>query len=622
MDYLYLNNSITPDKLSHMSDEERIRLCTELRDKILKTVATNGGHLASNLGVIELTVALLSVYNYEKDKFVFDVGHQCYTYKLLTGRYDAFSTLRTEGGISGFPRRAESKYDSFDTGHSSTSISAGLGIARAKKILKHDGNVVSIIGDGALAGGLAYEALNDLGHSGSKMVIVLNDNEMSIDKNVSALSKYLSKIRIARGYISAKRSTESFIKRNLPVFGKPIVSIIMAIKDFFRFITYHKKPSMFEDMGLVYYGPVDGSNVKSMIKAFSATKDIDAPVIIHVCTKKGKGYKYAEEKPCEYHGVPSFDLSKGVVQGDSDTFTSAFSKSLVSIAKDNKKVACVCAAMAQGTGVYDFSNMFPERFFDCGIAEGHCVTFAAGLAVEGIVPVVAIYSSFLQRGFDEILHDVCFMNNHVVFAIDRAGFVGNDGHTHNGLYDLAYLNMMPNMTIFAPRDAKDLDYCLKYAINKVSGPCAIRYPRDVVHSEGCYDSIEECIKPHVLSNEGKDYAIISSGRLSYECDKAVVELSKMGKKGVHINLSMLKPFSSEDVMALLSGISTLYIVEEGIKAGSVASSMETSLYESGFKGEVKILAIENGIVCAASQTRQIVKAGLDCASIVKTISNS
>ena len=387
MEYKILGKKdLTPVALKTMTDEERVQLCDELRDKILATVSANGGHLASNLGVIELTVSILSVFDYTRDKIVFDVGHQSYAYKLLTGRFAQFDTLRKKDGISGFPRIRESEYDRFDTGHSSTSISAALGMARARDLRKEDNYVISVVGDGALTGGLAYEAINDAGHSKTRMLIILNDNEMSIDRNVGGLSKYLSKLRYSSGYISAKATTESFLKR-LGFFGRGLIRIIIAIKDFFRFIIYRKKPSIFEDLGLVYYGPVDGHDVKGLIKAIDAVKDIKAPVLLHVVTKKGKGYSFAEINPSDYHGVGPFDLDSGVAGGTKSSYTAAFGGALCEIASQNHNVVAVSAAMTQGTGLENFSMKFPTRFFDCGIAEEHCVTMAGGLAVSGFIPV-------------------------------------------------------------------------------------------------------------------------------------------------------------------------------------------------------------------------------------------
>ncbi|MCR4688624.1 MAG: 1-deoxy-D-xylulose-5-phosphate synthase, partial [Saccharofermentans sp.] len=526
MDYKILGKDTSPEALKALTPKDRDELCLELRDKILETVSQRGGHLGSNLGVVELTVALLTVFDYRKDSIVFDVGHQSYSYKLLTGRFDRFDTLRQKGGISGFPRINESPYDSFDTGHSSTSISAALGMARARDLDKKDNYVVAVIGDGAMTGGLSYEALNDAGHSKTKMIIILNDNEMSIDKNVGGFSRYLSGVRISSGYISAKHTTESFLKK-LGIVGRFFIKVILAIKDFLRFILYRKKPSMFEDLGLNYYGPVDGHNTEDLINALEAVKDINHPVLIHIVTKKGKGYAPAENNPADYHGVGPFDLSKGVVKTGKGSYTSAFAGALMDIAASNQKVVAVTAAMSQGTGLDSFSMKFPTRFFDCGIAEGHCVTMAGGLAVKGYVPVVAIYSSFLQRAYDEMITDVCFMNLHVVFAIDRAGFVGQDGHTHHGLIDLSYLNSMVNMTVFAPRDYKDLRSCLDYAINKCEGPVAVRYPRGSSPFESAgplYENSEDCIKPHIAQDFGTDFAIISIGKMCSEADFATSAL--------------------------------------------------------------------------------------------------
>ncbi|MBP5260846.1 MAG: 1-deoxy-D-xylulose-5-phosphate synthase, partial [Clostridiales bacterium] len=563
MDYRFLGQKLSQFDLTNMSSEDRKILAAELRDKILNTVSANGGHLAGNLGAVELTIALLTVFDYEKDKIIFDVGHQSYSYKLMTGRFDRFDTLRQEGGISGFPRVSESKYDAFDTGHASTSVSAALGMARARD-LKGDGNyVIAVIGDGALTGGLALEGLNDVGNSRTKMIIILNDNEMSIDKNVGGMSRHLAKIRAKSGYIAAKKSTESFL-RKIPLIGKVLIKIILAIKDFFRFIVYRKTPSIFEDLGLVYYGPIDGNDCEALIETLGAVKDINDPVLIHISTKKGKGYKLAEESPSDYHGVGPFDIATGVDKSFKESFTTAFSESIMDEAKANDKVVAVCAAMAGGTGLSRFSSTYPKRFFDCGIAEEHCVTMASGLAISGFVPVVAIYSSFLQRAYDEIITDCCFMNNHVVFAIDRAGFVGNDGHTHNGLRDIAYMNSMPNMTSFAARDYQDLHNIMHYCINEIEGPCSVRYPRGAAeYDKPLYDDPADCIRPHLIADKGNDFVLLSIGAMCRECDRAFYKIAKSGLFGKHINLSMFKPVPAEELIELFGGASRIYICEEG-----------------------------------------------------------
>ncbi|MCR4776539.1 MAG: 1-deoxy-D-xylulose-5-phosphate synthase [Saccharofermentans sp.] len=622
MDYKILGKKdLTPVTLKTMSNEERIQLCAELRDKILTTVSTNGGHLASNLGVVELTVSLLSVFDYTRDKIVFDVGHQSYAYKLLTGRFEEFDTLRQKDGISGFPRISESPYDRFDTGHSSTSISAALGMARARDLKKEDNYIVSVVGDGALTGGLAYEAINDAGHSKTRMLIILNDNEMSIDRNVGGLSMYLSKLRYSSGYISAKATTESFL-RKLGFFGRGLIRIIIAIKDFFRFLIYRKKPSIFEDLGLVYYGPVDGHDVKSMIKAMDAVKDVKAPVLLHVVTKKGKGYGFAERNPSDYHGVGPFDLVTGVTGGSKPSYTTAFGGAVCEIASQNRNVIAISAAMTQGTGLENFSLKFPTRFFDCGIAEEHCVTMAGGLAVSGFVPVVAVYSSFLQRAYDEMISDVCFMNSHVVFAIDRAGFVGNDGHTHHGLLDISYLNTMVNMTVLSPRDYKDLRYCLDHAVNKCTGPVAVRYPRGSSPFEltgPLYNDPGECVLPHLSCGEGTDFAIISTGRIASEADKAVEMLKEKGISGIHINLALIKPIPFKELIGMTNGISSVFTLEEGILSGGFGEACARGFCENKCSCHVYNIAVADPMIRAASPAQQLKEAGIDAGSIASRI---
>ncbi len=624
MDYKILGKKdLTPVALKAMSNEERVQLCAELRDKILNSVSKNGGHLASNLGVIELTVSLLSVFDYTRDKIVFDVGHQSYAYKILTGRFEQFDTLRQKGGISGFPRLSESEYDRFDTGHSSTSISAALGMARARDLRKEDNYIVSVIGDGALTGGLAYEAINDAGHSKTRMLIILNDNEMSIDKNVGGLSKYLSKLRYSSGYISAKITTESFLKK-LGFFGRGLIRIIIAIKDFFRFLIYRKKPSIFEDLGLIYYGPVDGHDVKSMIKAMDAVKDIKNPVLLHVVTKKGKGYGFAERNPSDYHGVGPFDLVTGVTGGSKPSYTTAFGGAICEIAAQNRNVVAISAAMTQGTGLDTYSMKFPTRFFDCGIAEEHCVTMAGGLAVSGFVPVVAVYSSFLQRAYDEMISDVCFMNSHVVFAIDRAGFVGNDGHTHHGLLDISYLNTMVNMTVLSPRDYKDLRHCLEYAVNKCTGPVAVRYPRGSSPFEltgPLYNEPEECLRPHMSCGSGSDFAIISTGRIASEADKAVEMLKEHGINGIHINLALIKPIPFDELIRMTNGIRNVFTLEEGIISGGFGEACARGFCENKCSCHVYNIAVSDPMIRAASPAEQIAEAGIDAASVASRIAS-
>ena len=622
MEYKLLSTDLTPSFLASLTKKERELLCEELRDKILNTVSKNGGHLASNLGVVELTVSLLSVFDYTKDKIVFDVGHQSYSYKLLTGRFDKFDTLRQHGGISGFPRRSESPYDAFDTGHSSTSISAAVGMARARDIKGSKEYVIAVIGDGAMTGGLAYEALNDLGHSkNTKMIVVLNDNEMSIDKNVGGMSKYLKDLRVSSGYLSAKKNTESFLNK-IPLLGKGIIAMIMGIKKFFRFLIYGKTPSMFEDLGLRYYGPIDGHDTEGLIKAFNAVKDLNVPVLMHIVTKKGKGYKLAEENPSDYHGVGPFDIETGVKHSNKLSYTGAFSGAMLEVSAKNKNVVGICAAMAIGTGMDAFAYKNPSRFFDCGIAEEHCVTMAGGMASVGMIPVVAIYSSFLQRAYDEILHDVCYMNNHVVFAIDRAGFVGNDGHTHNGIHDISYLNSMPGMTILSPRDYTDLKICMDQAVNKISGPVAIRYPRGAspYEEEGpLYKDPELMYKPHVVSDDGDDYVLITTGLFGKVCENTASILKEKGYKGKVICLTVLKPLNTSDIIDVIGNSRYVFTGEEGILTGGFGESLKLELTRAGYTGRVDNFAIEDQMIRAGSVQQQLKCAGLDAESMASRI---
>ncbi len=617
MNYKYLGTDLTPDKIASLNKDERVLLCEELRDKIINTVSSNGGHLASNLGCVELTVAMLSVFDYTKDKLVFDVGHQSYSYKLLTGRYDQFDTLRQQGGIAGFPRVNESPYDAFDTGHSSTSVSAAMGMARARDIKGTDEYVVALIGDGAMTGGLAYEAINDLGHQNTRMIVILNDNEMSIDKNVGGMSKYLKSLRISSGYLSAKKNTESFLNK-IPLLGNAIIALIMGVKRLFRFVVNRKIPSMFEDLGLRYYGPIDGHDTEGLIKAFNAVKDLNVPVLLHVVTKKGKGYSYAEENPSDYHGVGPFDKDVGVKPSSKKSYTDAFAGSLLDVANKNKNVVGICAAMSIGTGMDKFAFKYPSRFFDCGIAEEHCVTMAGGMSRMGLVPVVAIYSSFLQRAYDEIIHDVCFMNNHVVLAIDRSGFVGNDGHTHNGLRDIAYLNSMPNMTILSPRDYTDLKMCMDYAVNIIDGPVAIRYPRGASPFEeekGLYTDIELISKPHIVKDEGSDFVMFTTGLYDKVCEDAFEILLKHGVKGRLICLTRINPIDSHEILEVIGDSKFVFTGEEGILSGGFGETLKHEITTNGYDGKVTVFAVEDQMIKAGTVSQQLKLARLDADSI-------
>ncbi len=453
------------------------------------------------------------------------------------------------------------------------------------------------------------------------MLVILNDNEMSIDRNVGGMSKYLKKLRISSGYLSAKKNTESFLNR-IPILGKGIIALIMAIKKFIRFLTYGKAPSMFEDLGLRYYGPIDGHNTEELIKAFNAVKDLNVPVLMHIVTKKGKGYKFAEENPSDYHGVGPFKIEEGVKKASKLSYTGAFAGAVMEVAAKNKNVVGICAAMANGTGMDTFAYKYPSRFFDCGIAEEHCVTMAGGMATSGIIPVVAIYSSFLQRAYDEILHDVCYMNNHVVFGVDRAGFVGNDGHTHNGMHDISYLNSMPGMTILSPRDYTDLKICVDYAVNKVQGPVAIRYPRGAspYEAEGpLYKDSESITKPHVVSDDGDDYVLITTGLFGKVCDNARDILKSRGFNGRVVCLTVLKPLNTSDIMNVIGNSRYVFTGEEGILSGGFGESLKLELTRAGYTGRVDNFAVEDQMIRAGTVEQQLKCAGLDAQSVASRI---
>ena len=464
-----------PSDLRKLTYRQLDALCGEIRTFIIEKTSKTGGHLSSNLGVVELTVALFRVLNMPKDKIIWDVGHQSYTHKILSGRREEFDSLRKMGGLSGFPKRNESPFDAFDTGHSSTSISAGLGMAQGRDIKGEDYTIVSVIGDGALTGGMAYEALNNASHIKKNFIIILNDNDMSISRNVGGISSYLNGIRTDKGYNSFKKGVESSLK-SIPYVGDRIADRVKKTKDSIKQMVI---PGMlFEDMGITYLGPVNGHDIRALEKAIKDAKKVDHAVLLHVITKKGKGYKPAEKDPKAFHGVEPFNIRTGkpVEPKTGPSYTDVFSKKLCELAEKEKDIVAVTAAMPDGTGLSEFAARFPERFFDVGIAEAHAVTSAAGMAAAGLRPVVAVYSSFLQRAFDQIVHDVCLQNLPVVFAVDRAGLVGSDGETHQGIFDLSYLCEIPNMKVLAPKNAEELRAMLSYAFSQ-GGPCAIRYPR-------------------------------------------------------------------------------------------------------------------------------------------------
>ena len=551
-------------------------LADEIRQFLIESVSRTGGHLASNLGVVELTMALHNVLDLPKDKIIWDVGHQAYTHKILTGRKGGFARLRMEGGMSGFPKRKESPCDAFDAGHSSDSISAGLGYVRARDLSGDNYYVVSVIGDGALTGGMAYEALNNAAELKTNFIIILNDNNMSISRNVGGMSSYLSALRTAESYTGMKLSVTKTLKK-VPKVGTALVDTVRKTKSSIKQLII---PGMlFENMGLTYLGPVDGHNMRQMMKLFNEAKRVEGPVIVHVLTEKGRGYRPASLHPDRFHGTGPFDIKTGkpLAVKKGLTYTEVFSNAMKDLGRKEKKLVGITAAMPEGTGLKEFGRLFPDRFFDVGIAEEHAVSFAAGLALGGMIPVVAIYSSFLQRSVDQILQDVCMQNLHVIFAIDRAGIVGADGETHHGCFDLSYLTMMPNMTVMAPKNQQELKEMLEFAV-KADGPCAIRYPKG--HA---YQGLEEFQSPVEYGKSevlfrGTGTAILSVGSMTEICEKVYTELKERGDNPTFVNARFVKPLDTSLLDELAKDHSLFVTVEENVKNGGfgehVAAYME------------------------------------------------
>jgi len=612
------------DKIKKPNDIHKIaladfpQLAEEIRNFLLESVSETGGHLASNLGVVELTLALHNVLDFPEDKLIWDVGHQAYTHKILTGRKEEFKTLRKEGGLSGFPKRSESDCDSFDTGHSSTSISAGLGYVRARDILGQKHHVVSVIGDGALTGGMAYEAMNNAAELKTNFIIVLNDNNMSISKNVGGMSSYLSALRTAEAYTGMKINATKALKK-IPRIGTAVVDTMRKTKSSIKQLII---PGMlFENMGLTYLGPVDGHNMRQMMKLFNEAKRVEGPVLVHVLTEKGHGYIPACSHPARFHGTGPFDVKTGkfLETKENLNYTDIFSKTMCSLGKENRRVAAITAAMPEGTGLKAFARSFPERFFDVGIAEEHAVTFAAGLALGGLIPVVAIYSSFLQRAVDQILHDVCMQKLHVVFAIDRAGLVGADGETHQGCFDFSYLSMIPNLTVMAPKNDWELQEMLRAAVRDFDGPCAIRYPKGTA-----YTGLSEFHQPVQIGKsevlyEGREVAILAVGSMVSTCKEVYDMLKCRGIEPTFVNARFIKPLDTELLDTLAKTHSLFVTVEENVKNGGFGEHV--SAYMEACQPDVRVmnLAIWDRFVEQGKIESLRVKIGLSSVEIAETI---
>ena len=574
---MILDRVNSPSDLKKLNLEEKKELADDIRNKIINTVSKRGGHLASNLGVVELTIALHDVFNTPKDKIVWDVGHQTYVHKILTGRKNRMDTLRTFKGISGFPKISESEYDCFNTGHSSTSISVALGMARARDIQKKDNKVIAVIGDGALTGGMALEALNDAGSSKSNIIVVLNDNEMSISKNIGGISRLLTHLRTRKFYQKSNLSIKNLIQK-VPILGSHIVKFIQKLK---RGIKQLIIPEMyFEDIGFRYLGPVDGHNIEQLENILNISKSLDGPVLIHVITKKGKGYKPAEERPDEFHSTSKFCIETGEkASKEKDDYSNIFGKKLVKLASKNEKIVAITAAMKDGTGLKEFAAKYPKRFFDVGIAEEHAVALAAGMAKEGLIPVVPIYSTFLQRSYDQIMHDVALQKLHVIFCIDRAGIVGNDGETHQGIYDLSYLNTIPNMNILAPKNFEELEKMLEYAI-KSKRPIAIRYPRG--SEELNFElEIDEKNKNNKIKYgkaeyliEGNDITIVAIGKMVKRAWKIAKRLQELNYSVELINARFLKPLDKNKIITSINKTKNIITIEDNIENNGLGSCIK------------------------------------------------
>ncbi len=596
-----------PNDIKKIPADQLPALAEEIREFIIESLSKTGGHLASNLGVVELTIAMHRVFDLPKDKLIWDVGHQSYTHKILTGRKDGFETLRREGGISGFPKRSESDCDVFDTGHSSTSISAGVGYVRARELKKENYSVVSIIGDGALTGGMAYEALNNAASLKSNFIIVLNDNEMSITENVGGMSSYLSGLRTASAYTDFKMDVTKALNR-IPGIGPGMVDAMRKTKSSIKQIII---PGMlFEDMGLTYLGPVDGHNIPQLIKTFQEAKRFEGPILVHVLTQKGRGYEPAMRHPARFHGAGPFDVKTGMPVGKSNpTYTDVFSTVMRKMGDRRKDVAAVTAAMMTGVGLKRFYNMFPDRCFDVGIAEEHAVTFAAALSLGGITPVVAIYSSFLQRAYDQIMHDVCMQNLHVVFAIDRAGLVGYDGETHHGIFDLSYLGSMPNMTILAPKNLWELSDMIKFAVD-YDGPIAVRYPRGEAYTGLKEFRAPICLGKSEVIHEGSRVALLAVGsmvKMAEEVQKQLKE--RMDMDAALVNARFVKPIDEELLRSFADTYELVVTLEENVKDGGFGERVLAFAEEEDLPFGVEIIALPDRFIPHGSVSYQMKQVG-------------
>ena len=589
----YLDKINSPEDLKKLNINEMEELSDEIRQFLIKSISKTGGHLASNLGVVELTLALHKVFDSPKDKLIWDVGHQSYIHKIITGRKDDFKTLRQLNGLSGFPKENESEHDIFDTGHSSTSISVGLGIACARDIKREDFNVVSVIGDGSITGGMALEAINHLGYLNKKMIIILNDNEMSIDENVGGMSRYLSSIIRNAKANQVKDKIEKIL--SLTKAGNFIYKTADKVKDGIISKFTPQDCELFESFGVKYYGPIDGHNIKELIDILNKAKNKKGPVLLHVITEKGKGYEYAEHEPNKYHGVSKFNIEQGVKSSSEESISSHVGKKLTNMADEDESIVAITAAMPSGTGLNNFAISYPYRYYDVGIAEQHATTFAAGLAKEGMKPYFAVYSSFLQRGFDQVIHDVSITKKNVTFLIDRAGLVGNDGETHHGVFDLSYLNMVPNITVMAPKDTKELDLMMDLS-REIDGPVAIRYPRGNSYyiERGSYNKIN--IGTYEVLEEGNDILVLAIGNMVKKALSARDILIKDNINPTIVNARFLKPMDEDLLHDLFKNHSKVVTIEDNVISGGFGSRINKFIIDNNYNVKIENIGIPDKFV--------------------------
>ena len=612
---IYLDKIKEPNDIKKIPKENYPELCSEIRQFLIKNVSETGGHLASNLGAVELTVALHACLNFPEDKLIWDVGHQSYVHKILTGRKEQMGTLRTHGGLSGFPKEEESDCDAFNTGHSTTSISVAAGYAKGRDILGKDYRVVAVIGDGSFSGGMAYEAINNLAPSKTNCIVILNDNEMSISKNVGGMASYLENIRTSSKYIDFKGDVESVLSKTKV--GSKFADTLKKTKNAVRDLI--TPGEFFKDMGLGYFGPIDGHNIHDLCQAIEAAKTYRGCVVVHVITKKGKGYCFAEKNPSKFHGVEPFCRKTGELRSQSsgESYTQVFGKHIVELAKSNDRIVAITAAMKSGTGLSDFSKEFPDRFFDVGIAEEHAVTFAGGLAAAGLVPFVCIYSTFLQRSYDQIIHDVCLTGKKVVFMIDRAGIVGNDGTTHQGVYDMAFLSTIPGLYVISPKDREELIAAMDFALG-FDGPVAIRYPRGTAYSSGISSEPVKAGKAEIISLH-KEVCVLSVGSVFKETAEACMRLENEDYHVSFINARFSTPIDTEIIDRIMPYHKVIVTVEEGVKSGGFGEHVGAYLLENGYKGRFINISLPNAYIEHGSQSVLREKYGLTADKIYDTI---